>query len=107
GRVLDDYRIANHELWPGDPGELVVGEIPRFDAEDHAERLGLDACTLRFGDRLRLQIALSTHCVIVENRGRERNLATRLGDQFARFKSYQSRKVFGILPPLRPCAGAN
>ena len=39
--VLHQQHVAGHQVRTGDPGELVVGEVPGFDAEDHADRAAL------------------------------------------------------------------
>ena len=39
--VFDHQGVAGHQMRSGDPGELVVGEVPRLDAEDHPNRAAL------------------------------------------------------------------
>src|SRR5271157_5499261 len=36
-RVLHHNDIASHQIGGGKAGELVVGKVPRLDAEEHAE----------------------------------------------------------------------
>ncbi len=58
--MLDHDHIARHQLWAGDTGELVVGEVPRFDTKEHAKwtafhmrvtnlRIELDRCQKALG----------------------------------------------------------
>ena len=39
--VLHHQRIAGHQVRAGDARELVIGEVPGLDAEDHADRAAL------------------------------------------------------------------
>ena len=39
--MLDHQHVAGHQVRPGDARELVVGEVPGLDAEDHADRAAL------------------------------------------------------------------
>ncbi len=39
--VLHQQDIAGHQVRTGDPGKLVVGEVPGLHAEDHADRAAL------------------------------------------------------------------
>ena len=39
--VLHHQDVARHQVGTGDPGQLVVGEVPGLDAEDHADRAAL------------------------------------------------------------------
>ena len=39
--VFYQHDIARHQMRTGDPRQLVIGEIPGLDAEDHADRAAL------------------------------------------------------------------
>ena len=39
--MLHDQRVARHQMRSGDARELVIGEVPRFDTEDDADRAAL------------------------------------------------------------------
>ena len=42
--MFHDQDTACHKLGAGDPGELIVGEVPWFHAEDYPERAALHVC---------------------------------------------------------------
>ena len=39
--VLHQQDVTRHQVRTGDPRKLIIGEVPRFDAEDHADRAAL------------------------------------------------------------------
>ena len=41
-RVLHQHDIAGHQVRAGESGELIVGEVPRLHAKEHAERAAFD-----------------------------------------------------------------
>ena len=81
--VLDDQDIAGHQLRSGDAGELVVGEVPGLDAEDHTDRLGFDHGSRRFWQLLGGEERLGAVGVVVEDRCRQADLCLRGSDQLA------------------------
>ena len=61
-RVLEQDRVADDQVRAGEAGDLVVREVPRHDAEQHAERAAADERGALAGeqrDRLVLHAASS------------------------------------------------
>jgi len=85
--VLHDHRVADHQVQPGDAGELIIGVVPRLDAEDHAERGVLDH-SLTTGDCqiLGRQEGLGVVGIIFEDVGADVDLTASLGDELAHLK---------------------
>ena len=48
--MLDDHHITDHQLRSDDPRHLVVGKIPRHDAENDANRQRLVVVLAACGD---------------------------------------------------------
>jgi hypothetical protein len=69
-RVLEQQDVAHHQLRPGYSRNLVVRQIPRLDAEQHADRLDVHCSAGRFCERTGLQIGVCVLRVVIEDAGR-------------------------------------
>src|ERR1700730_10857168 len=97
-RMLHDQRVAEHEIGAGDACELIVGEVPRLDAEEHAQRrvfdYGFAARHLQlFGGQKRLCVVR----VVLQNVGAQVDLAPRLGEQLAHLERDVLRELLALL----------
>jgi hypothetical protein len=68
--MLHQQRIARHQIRSRDTRQLIVGEVPRLDAEEHAQRFILDkGLTLIYLQFLRCQEPLRIVGIVVQNIG--------------------------------------
>lgn len=101
GGVLEQQGIASGQLRSQDAGDLVVGEIPRLDRQDHAQRLVHQQRVAfgRIGHRqfLRCQQGFGVlHVVLKDARG-QLDLGQRFGGDLAHLQGQQPRMRLGIL----------
>ena len=95
--VFDNQRIASHQLGPGHAGELVVGEIPGLNAQQHAHRAAFHVRLPDLGVQLgRRQKKLGIVGVNGQDVGAELHLATCLVDKLAHFQCLQLGKVVHV-----------
>src|ERR1017187_10859457 len=92
--VLHHDDIALHQVGRGKTRELVVGEVPRLNAEQHAERATFD---LGFA-RTRLEAfgceeALGVPGIVVEDVRTERHFASSLVDELAHLERHWAGKL--------------
>src|ERR1035441_6332543 len=92
--VLHHDDIARHQVGRGKTRELVVGKVPRLDAEQHAERATFD---LSFA-RTRLEVlwceeALGVLGIVVEDVRAEHHLAPGLGDELTHLERHGASKL--------------
>jgi hypothetical protein len=101
--VFDHQHVAGHQMRSSDTGELIVGEVPRLDAENHADRAALHMCIADAGmELLRLQEAFGVLCVIGEDVGAEFHFAPRLADALAHLQRHGVGERFGAV--VQNCA---
>ena len=85
-RVLEQDRVADHQVRAREARHLVVGEVPRHDPEQDAERAAADerrAVAVEQLDRLVGQQLRRVVGVVLVDRGAEVDLAERLLDRLA------------------------
>ena len=84
--VLQQHRVADAQIWPREPRHLVVGEVPRHDPQQDAERRPPDhrvALSVEQRDRLVGQQILGVVGVVLVDRGAELDLADGVLDRLA------------------------
>ncbi len=95
--MLDHQRIAGHQVRTGDAGELIIGEIPRLDAEDHADRARFH---VRFTDRRvefdGRQKTLGVLGIVGENPGAELDFGAGFADTLAHFQGHGVGERVGL-----------
>ncbi len=99
-RVLEQDRVADHQVRAGEAGHLVVGEVPGHDPEQDPERTAADqrrALAAEQLDRLVGHQALGVVRVEAVDFGREVDLAERLLDRLAHLADDDLGQ---LLPPL-------
>ena len=94
--MFHHHRIARHQMRAGDAGKLVIGEIPRLDAEDHADRAALH---MRFAigrvERDGREEALRILGVIGHDPRAELDFAPRLADALAHLGGHDAGEFVG------------
>ena len=99
--VLEQDRVAEHQVRPGDPDDLVERVVPRLDGEDDADRLVLDdRLALHHLDLPRLEEARAVLRVVVEDAGGQLHLAGRPPGCACPSRGSPGRRT-------RPCARAS
>ena len=92
--VLEQDRVAEHQVRPGHPDDLVERVVPRLDGEDDADRLVLDdRLALHHLDLPRLEEARAVLRVVVEDAGGQLHLAGRLLDALAHLAGHQGGEL--------------
>jgi hypothetical protein len=96
--VLEQDRVAEHEVRPGDPDHLVQRVVPRLDREDDADRLVLDdGLALHDLDLPRLEETGAVLGVVVEDAGGQLDLAAGLLDALAHLAGDEGGEVVRAL----------
>nr|WP_263971466.1 hypothetical protein [Pseudoclavibacter chungangensis] len=85
--MLEQHRVSRGHLRGRDADDLVVGEVPRLDGEQHTERLVHELHVLT-AEALRRQVARLQELgalvdVVLEDLRRQLDLGLRLGDELA------------------------
>ena len=93
-RVLHHHDIARHQVGRGKARKLVVGKVPRLDAEEHAERAAFDPGFAR----TRLEVlwceeALGVLGVVVDDVRAERHFAAGLFDELAHLERHRASEL--------------
>ena len=95
--VLDDQDIASHQLRPGDAGELVVGEVPGLDTEQHADGRAFHVRFANLWVQLsRCQEGLGMLGVIGQDVAAESDLSARLINALAHLQRRQPGEVVNM-----------
>ena len=100
GRVLQQDRVADDQVRPREAGDLVVGEVPRHDPQQDAERAAADdgrPLTTEELDRLVRHQRFRIVGVELVDRRAEVDLAARLPDRLAHLGDDDLRE---LLPPF-------
>ncbi len=98
--VLEQDRVADHEVRAGEASDLVVREVPRHDAEQHPERRAADdrrAIAREELDRLVLEEVRRVVGVVLVDRRGEVGLAERLRDRLAHLAHDELRQLLAAL----------
>jgi hypothetical protein len=89
--VFHHHDIAGHQIGRGKTRELVVGKIPRLDAEENAERTAFDHGLTRLGlELLRREKPFGVFGVVIDDVCANRHFAARLVDAFAHLKRHRA-----------------
>ena len=99
-RVLEQDRVADHEVRAGETGDLVVREVPRHDPQQHAERAAPDDRRALAGEQLDRLVGhqlLGVVGVVAVDRADEVELAEGLLDRLAHLAHDDLRE---LLAPL-------
>src|SRR3954447_24566806 len=92
--VLEQDRVAQHQVRPGHPHHLVERVVPRLDRQQDADRLVLDhRLALHDLDRARLEEARAVLRVVVEDAGGQLHLTGRLLDPLAHLAGHQGGEL--------------
>jgi hypothetical protein len=102
GSMLQKQGVAGGQLRREDAGDLIIGEIPRLDGEQDAERLiGEHRLALGWIENRQLlgleQLLGIAHVVFQDLRG-ELDLGLRLGEELAHFERQKSGVVVAVAP---------
>ena len=100
GRVLQQDRVADDEVRPGEPRHLVVGVVPGHDPEQDADGAPPDErrpVTVRQRDRLVGEQARRLGRVVLVDRGAEVDLAERLLDGLPHLAHDDLRELLAAL----------
>ena len=100
GGVLEQHRVADDQVGAGEPGDLVGGEVPRHDPQQHAQRAAPDdrrALTGEQRDRLVLQQLGRVVGVVAVDVGAEVHLAEGLVDGLAHLAHDDRGKLLAAL----------
>ena len=96
--VLDQQHVAGHQVRTRDAGELVVGKIPGFHAEDHTDWTALHMTLAE--SRMQLDIgkeALGILGVVAKDIRAELHFALRFSYALAHFQSHRVRQLIDPL----------
>ena len=97
-RVLHEERVAGHQLRARNSRELIIGKVPRFDSEKHADRAALhvggpdDRLERRRGEKTLRMLG-----VVREDLRTEFDLAPRFADALAHLDRHDARERIGTL----------
>jgi hypothetical protein len=85
--MLDDQNIARHQVRASDARQLVIGEIPRFHAEQHTQRFALYDCfTFCYPKLSGSQKARGVIGIVVQYVRAQLDLGLRLAEQLPHLK---------------------
>ena len=96
-RMFHQQDIARHKVRTGDASELIVGKVPRLDAEDDAERAALHMAVAKARVEFDIrQETLGILGVIGEDAGAEFDLSDRFADALAHLERHDVRQFLGL-----------
>src|ERR1700674_261751 len=93
-RVLDHNDVASHQIGGGKAGELVVGKVPRLDAEEHSEGDTFDLGFARARlEGFRCKETLGVLGIVVDDVRAQSNFAPSLADELAHLERHQPSEL--------------
>src|SRR5580658_1659314 len=94
-RVLKEHDISGHKVRPDKPSQLIVGIVPRLNAEEYSNggefQMGIASLGMK---RFRNEEAFGILCKVLQNRRAKIHFSSTLPDEFAHFECRKPGKRF-------------